>query len=238
VDLDSKSHLVEIVATLKEVTALITAAEGLPEAADGLAKAMGDVLPPHVRCGVTLICEGTPALYACAELPEEVLDETGNSDGDGPCLSAIRARDIVISHDLAAEGRWPAWTTLARGHGIRSVLSYPFDVDTLSLGALNLYADRANGLGDDIPIVAMLMADHASLLLRVRREQFLHHEVAEAGIGDAVVERAIGIVMAQRGCAPEQALRHLHEAATHLGVGLDAVATRLVQTVAERGTPA
>jgi hypothetical protein len=238
VDLDSKSHLVEIVATLKEVTALITAAEGLPEAADGLAKAMGDVLPPHVRCGVTLICEGTPALYACAELPEEVLDETGNSDGDGPCLSAIRARDIVISHNLASENRWPAWTELAREHGIRSVLSYPFDVDTLSLGALNLYADRANGLGDDIPIVAMLMADHASLLLRVRREQFLqHHRVAEAG-ADAVVERAIGIVMAQRGCAPEQALRHLHEAATHLGVGLDAVATRLVQTVAERRTPA
>jgi hypothetical protein len=239
VDLDSKSHLVEIVATLKEVTALITAAEGLPEAADGLAKAIGDVLPPHVRCGVTLICEGMPALYACAELPEEVLDETGNCDGDGPCLSAIRARDIVISHDLAADDRWPAWTALARGQGIRSVLSYPFDVDTLSLGAINLYADRANGLGDDTPIVAMLIADHASLLLRVRRQRFLQDDqMARVADGDSVVQRAIGIVMAQRGCPPEQALGHLHEAATHLGTGLEAVAHRLVQTVAERGTPA
>jgi hypothetical protein len=242
VDVDTKSHLVEIVATLKQITALITAADGLPEAAAGLAKALGDVLPPHVRCGVTLICEGTPALYACPGLPDEVLDETGNPDGDGPCLSAIRVRDIVISHNLATDQRWPAWTVLARAHGIRSVLSYPFDVDTLSLGAINLYADRANGFGEDVPMVAMLMADHASLLLRVRRQQFRQDDqmarVAEAGSADAVVERAIGIIMAQRGCSPEQALRHLHEAATHLGSGLDAVAQRLVQTVAERGTPA
>jgi hypothetical protein len=245
VDLDSKSHLVEIVATLKEVTALITAADGLPEAVQGLAKAMGDILPPSVRCGITLICEGMPAVYACAGLPDEVLDETRYSEGDGPCLSAIRDRDLVVSRDLGAEPRWPVWTTLARGHGVHAVLSYPFDVDTLTLGAINLYADRADGLGSDVPIVAMLIADHASLLLRVRRQQFLQNDqddqlarAAESGVGEAAVQRAIGIVMAQRGCPPEQALGHLHDAATHLGVGLDAVAARLVQTVAERGTSA
>ncbi len=48
------------------------------------------------------------------------------------------------------------------------------------------------------------------------------------------MERAIGIVMAQRGCPPDQALRHLHEAATQLGVGLPAVAERLVRTVGSR----
>ena len=42
--------------------------------------------------------------------------------------------------------------------------------------------------------------------------------------------------MAQRGCPPEQALRHLHDASTHLGVGLPAVAERLVRSVCDRGS--
>jgi hypothetical protein len=232
VDLDTKSHLVEIVATLKEVTALVASAGGLPEAAAGMAKALGDIMPAHIRCGVTLISEGTPAVLASAGLPDEVLDETLHSDGDGPCLAAIRERDIVICPDLDTCDRWPAWTALARGHGISGVLSYPFDVDTLTLGAINLYADRPDGLGGDVPIVAMLIADHASLLLRVLRERF------PADLSDdAIVQRAVGIVMAQRGCTPEQALRHLHDAATHLGTGVPAVAQRLVQHVGERGTP-
>jgi hypothetical protein len=243
VDLDNKSHLVEIVATLKEVTALISSATGLPDAAEGLAKAMSDIMPAHIRCGVTLICEGTPSVLASSSaVADEVLDETISCAGDGPCLSAIRARDIIVSHDLAAEKRWPVWTRLARQHGFSAVLCYPFDVDTYTLGSVNLYAEKVRSLNGDVPIVAMLVADHASLLLKVRRQQFLQDEqllrAMAATEGDAAVERAVGIVMAQRGCPPEQALRHLHDAATHLGADLAAVAQRLVHTVAERGTPA
>jgi hypothetical protein len=238
VDVDKRSYLVEIVAALKDITALTTSAPTIPEAVNGLAKALTDIMPAHVRCGVTLVSEGTPAAFASTGLPDEVLDETQHSDGDGPCLAAIRARDIVVSQDLVTERRWPTWSRLARCHGVRGVLSYPFDVDTLTLGAINLYADRADALVDDVPIVAMLVADHASLLLRVRRQQVTQEEILtraiQASAGEAVVERAIGIVMAQRGCPPEQALRHLHDAATHLGVGLTGVAERLVQTVSNR----
>jgi AmiR/NasT family two-component response regulator len=91
----------------------------------------------------------------------------------------------------------------------------------------------------------MLVADHASLLLRVRMRQLTQEErlsqFTETQAGDPSIERAIGIIMAQRGCPPEQALRHLHDAATQLGVGLPAVAERLVRTVSDRGaatTPA
>src|SRR5262249_15944246 len=158
-------------------------------------------MPAHIRCGVTLISQGTSAVLASAGLPDEVLDETLHSDGDGPCLAAIRDRDIVVCPDLDVGDRWPAWSRLAREHGIRGVLSYRFDVDRVTVGAINLYADRPDGLDGDVPIVAMLIADHASLLLRVRREQF------PTDVGDdVVVQRAVGIVMAQRGCTPEQAL--------------------------------
>ena len=237
---ESSPHLVEIVAALKEITARISTASSPTTAVDELLKVTTGLMPPHVRSGITLITEGEPALIGAAELPDEVLDETGQAGGDGPCLEAVRTRDIVLSQNLFAEERWPTWVAVARRHGIASVLSYPFDVDPLNLGALNLYADRIDAFEHELPIIAMLIADHASLLLRVRLRQLVHEDmlaqVAGLAPGEPTTERAIGIVMAQRGCTPEQALRHLHEAATQLGVGLAAVAQRLVRTVSERGT--
>ena len=235
-DVDRQPHLVEIVAALKEITARITSASAIPEAVNDLLKVTTDVLPSHVQCGMTLVSEGEPATFASTSLPLEVVDETQHAGGDGPCMEAIRTRDVVMSEDLADEARWPAWTALARRWGLRSVMSYPFDVDPLTLGALNLYGETPNALAEDVPIVAMLVADHASLLLRVRMQQIVERAPAtDVAVGDAAVERAVGIVMAQRGCPPSQALRHLHEAADKLGVGLPVVAERLVRTVSDRG---
>ena len=222
-DVERQPHLVEIVAALKEITARITGATTLPEAISDILKVTADVLPETVHCGVTIITEGEPATFVSTSMPPEVLDETQYAGGDGPCMEAIRARDVVISHDLAGESRWPAWRRRAAAHDVRCVLSYPFDVDSLTLGALNLYGERAYAFSDDVPIVTMLVADHASLLLRARMQQF-------------EVERAIGIVMAQRGCPPRQALRHLREAATNLGVDVPVVAERLVRTVADQSS--
>jgi transcriptional regulator with GAF, ATPase, and Fis domain len=234
VSVESSPHLVEIVAALKEITARISTAPSPKAAVDELLSVAAGVMPPYVRCGITLITQGEPAHIAAADLSEEVLDETGRASGDGPCLEAVRTRDIVLSQNLLVEPRWPVWAETARRHGFASVLSYPFDVDPLTLGALTIYADRTDAFEHELPIVAMLIADHASLLLRVRLRQLVQEELAP---GHTTTERAVGIVMAQRGCPPEQALRHLHEAATHLGVDVPAVAERLVRTVSERSAP-
>jgi transcriptional regulator with GAF, ATPase, and Fis domain len=239
VSVENNPHLVEIVAALKEITARITSASALSTAVDDLLKVTVGLMPPDVHCGITVIAQGEPAAFAAAGLPTEVLDETGHAGGEGPCLEAVRTRDIVLSQRLADEARWPMWVAAARRHGIEAVMSYPFDIDPSNLGALNLYADRPDAFEDELPIIAMLVADHASLLLRVRLRQLVHEdmvaEVVDLPVGEATVERAIGIVMAQRGCPPEQALRHLQEAATQLGVGLQAVSERLVRSVGDRG---
>jgi hypothetical protein len=242
VDVDTQPHLVEIVAALKEITARISSATSLSAATDDLVKVAMDILAADVQCGVTLISQGGPATFASTGLPAELLDEGRYAGGDGPCMEAVRTRDIVLSQDLADERRWPTWAAAARANGLRGVLAYPFDVDPGILGSLTLYAAQPRAFGGDVPILAMLLADHASLLLRVRLRQLTQEALltqsAEAASHDAVIERAIGIVMAQRGCPPEQARRHLHDAATHLGVGLTAVEERMVRTVGDGGAPA
>jgi hypothetical protein len=238
VDVDSKPHLLEIVAAVKEATASITSAATLTDAADDLVALTANLLPTRIRCAVTLISQGEPTIFAATRLDAEVLDEARYAAGDGPCLQAIRTRDIVVSQDLGSDQRWPRWSAIALAHGVRAVLSYPFDIDGLMLAALNLYGGDRDAFVGETPVIAMLMADHASLLLRVRMRQTnqddLLAQVNAVADDHASVQRAVGIIMAQRACAPDQALRHLHDAATHLGVGLAVVAERLVRTVADR----
>jgi GAF domain-containing protein len=235
---EHRPHLVEIVATLKELTAQITRAGDLTEAILQVLQATGHLLPDHVHCGVTLVAQGRPATFVSAGPAPEAIDEVQYDDGQAPGLEAIRTRSLVICEDLATDGRWPAWSQRALAHGVRAVMAYPFDVDEPMLGALNLYADRPTGFVDETPIIAMLLAEHASLLLGVRlRQAELEEKLARAGgtdQGGVSVERAVGIVMAQRGCTPEKALDHLHDAASTLGVQLTDVAQRLVTSVSGR----
>jgi transcriptional regulator with GAF, ATPase, and Fis domain len=237
VDVNNRPHVVEIAAALKEITAAITSTLPLSQTIQNVLAITADLMPGHVRGGLTLVSQGDPATFAAPGLPTEIADEANYAAADGPSMESVRTRDIVVSQDLAAEARWPQWTAQARRHGIAAVLAYPFDVDAAMVGALSLYADRPDGLGEDAATIAMVVADHTSLLLRVRLRQTSQEDLLTQvhQRGDASVERAIGIVMAQRGCTPDKALHHLYDAATHLGVGLAEVAGRLVQTVGDRG---
>jgi transcriptional regulator with GAF, ATPase, and Fis domain len=237
VDIHNRPHLVEIAAALKEITVTITSPAPLPEVITSVLRVTSELVPSHIRCGITLVSQGEPAAYGASGLSTEVCDEINHADGDGPSMESIRTRGIVLSQDLDAEERWPVWTSIARDHGVRGVLAYPFDVDAPMVGALNLYAETPAAFDDETPTIAMLVADHASLLLRIRLRRSSQDDLliqVQRG-GDASVERAIGIVMAQRGCSPDKALNHLYDAATHLGVGLTEVAHRLVRTVSDRG---
>src|SRR5262249_22023812 len=155
-----------------------------------------DLYPSDIWCGVMLVSQGEPTMFAGSGLAAVVLDEARHAEGEGPMLDALRARDVVMAQCLDEESRWPAWREAATGHGVHGVLAYPFDVDPHTLGALTLYAGRCQALVGDVPLIAMLVADHASLLLRVRLRQRDEDAAVGALVTDdteAVLERAVGI---------------------------------------------
>lgn len=234
-------HVVEIVAVLRLLTAQLVVSETLDEALNSLAGTATDLVDGQAWCGVTVIRTGEVSTAASSHDLPILLDKAQLEIGEGPCLEAIRSREMLLSQDLENETRWQQWSRRAFGYGVRGVLSLPVNIDDQVLGALNIYAGAPDRFPPSVELTAMLLAEHAGLLVSgVLDRSRLASRSAEltAALGDGeAVNRAIGIVMAQRSCTAEDALDVLRAAAETLRIPLAAVAERLVDTVASRAIP-
>jgi len=231
-------HVVEIFAVLRQLTAQLIASDDLDEALAHLVDASAQLVDGEAWCGVTLVRTGGPSTAAASPGLPAKIDELQYSTGEGPSMYAISTRELVISANLAREPRWPRWRERATTAGVHGVLAVPVDIDEQVIGALSLYCAEPDRLGPDVGFTAMLVAEHAGLLLAAvldrRRLTSLTAELTEA-LGDGeMVNRAIGIVMAQRACSAEAALDVLRETATRLRLPLWTVAERLVDTITNR----
>ena len=231
--------MVEIAAVLRELTAQLIASDDLDDALVRLVDTTTDLIEGPSWCGVTLIRAGGPSTAAASEgLPD--LGEDQYRTGEGPSIQAIRTREVVLSADLSKDTRWPEWSARARDGGVHGVLVAPVDIDEQVIGALTLYAGMPDRLTPDVSFTALLVAEHAQLLLAAvldrDRQAALTADLAEA-LGDGeTVNRAIGIVMAQRGCSAETALEVLQETAIRVNLPLAQISKRLVDTIANRST--
>ncbi len=234
-------HVVEIVAVLRTLTAQLVVSDDLDDALERLAETAADLIHGPASCGVTVVRAGSAATAASSSGLPELLAKLQYDLGDGPCLTAIRNREMALSQDLGRERRWSEWTARALEHDVHGVLALPVDIDDQVIGALNLYAGEPDRFPPDIELMAMLLAEHAGLLMAgVLDRSRLASRTAEltAALGDGeAVNRAIGIVMAQRGCSADDALEVLRQASTTLRLPLAAVAERLVDTIASRAAP-
>ncbi|WP_213452223.1 GAF and ANTAR domain-containing protein [Rhizomonospora bruguierae] len=233
-----RPHLVEVTALLRELTARLIRAEDLQHALDVLAGTAVAAVPGVALCGVTVLRDGHPATIATAGTPPvdgAGVDQLQYDTGEGPCLEAIRSRALTASPDLTSERRWTRWTPRARELGVHSVLSVPMDVDEAVVGALNLYGTRPAAMDDQAQLTALLIAEHAGLLLGSVVERGERAELTARLVEDlregAALDHAIGIVMAQRRCTAAEALAVLRDAAEALDVRPRVVAERLIAAV-------
>lgn len=234
-------HVVEIVSVLRMLTAQLVVSDDLDDALGRLAVTAADLINGPSSCGVTVIQpSGVTTAASSSDLPA-LLAQVQYETGDGPCMSAIQNREVTVSQDLRGERLWPGWTAWAVDHGVRGVLTAPVDIDDQVIGAVSLYTAEPDRFAPDVELTMMLLAEHAGLLIagvlnRNRLTSRTAELTAALGNGEAV-NRAIGIVMAQRGCTAERGLDVLCQASTTLLLPLAAVAERLVETVTRRAVP-
>jgi GAF domain-containing protein len=233
-------HVVEIASLLRELTARLITIDDLDEALESLVATVARAVPGRSWCGITLIQAGAPVTQATSNPMTSRLDDIQYKVGDGPALDAIRTREMVAVDNLADEHRWPQWREAAIDDGIVGVLSVPLDIDDHVIGALNLYLGGPNAFSPDVQLAAMLIAEHAGLLLAAvldrGRLAGLAADLSEALASGETVNQAIGIVMAQRGCRAEEALEVLRQASITLHAPLHEVAGRLVNAIGNRSS--
>jgi GAF domain-containing protein len=80
--------------------------------------------------------------------------------GEGPCVEACRADDVIDESDLhdPAARRWFAYGPSASATGARAVFGFPVRIGGIRLGALSLYRDRPGELSAQQQSDAYLMA--------------------------------------------------------------------------------
>jgi ANTAR domain len=220
-------HPVELAGLLHELSVRLLAADDVPGAVGRLAAFVTRPVPDVLRCSVVLIGEGAPPTVAGSGRPAQALDDLQFAIGDGPGLEAARTCALVTVQDLPTDARWPGLADCAREHGVHSVAAIPLEVQRSSVGSLSIYVAAACGVDPGLLLTAMAIVGQAEVPLgEVQRRAGLR-----AG---AAVDRAIGVIIAQRGCGVQEAYDVLRDTAQRLGMDHRAVAERLIAAAAAR----
>ncbi len=193
------------------------------------------VVPGNSSCGITLRRNGDVATIAFSDQFAVHVDELQYGRGQGPCLQALHSGQVVSVPDLSREDRWGEYRVHALAYGVRSSLSIPLFVENETRGALNLYSGETNCYSAaDIERGAAFARQAATALTLVFRrtdQAVLEGQLREALASRALIDQALGILMAQRRLDAAQAFAILREASQARNIRLRAVAEDVIRTV-------
>lgn len=146
--------------------AMVGARPGLPAASE-LCVACVDLLGVD-GAAISMVYDGfSHGTFGASSESSRRLDEYQFTFGEGPCLDAASAGDVVLVPDLDSpdEVRWPAFAGAVLADGIRAVFAMPILITSVCVGALDLFRAGPGSLSSDHLAGGMLAAELASIPL-------------------------------------------------------------------------
>jgi GAF domain-containing protein len=190
-------------------------------------------VPGCDHCGVSLLSDGRVTTAAATDGTALQVDGAQYVNGEGPCLQAAVAGEVVRVEDLAKDNRFPRFAADAVGLGINSSLSFPLTVGNRTLGALNLYGTQIAAFSERSEEIGIRFARQAAATVANAE---VHQRMAdvivqlnEALTSRSTIDQARGILIANTGCSAEQALGLLKEQSQHENVKLRTIAAEIVR---------
>jgi hypothetical protein len=150
-----------------ELSAAMAGARPGLQAANELCAACVDVLGVD-GAAISMVSDGfSHGTFGASGEASRRLDEYQFTFGEGPCLDAAAAREVVLAPDLDSpdEARWPVFADAVLGDGIRAVFAIPILSTSACLGALDLFRAAPGRLSSHRVAGGMLAAELASLPL-------------------------------------------------------------------------
>lgn len=191
-------------------------------------------------CGITLRRDGDVATVASSNELANYVDEIQYGRGQGPCLQAMNTSATVTVTDLSTDDRWPEYTARALNAGIRASLSLPLVIDGAPIGALNLYLTSPGTFSSTHIDNAWAFARQAMTTLTLARRQAdqvtIEGQLREALASRAVIDQALGIIMATQRINSNAAFEVLRQQSQNANRKLRVVAVATIE--AATGEPA
>lgn len=142
---------------------------------------------------------------------------------------------------MTVETRWGDYPAHLIASGVHSTLSLPLIADGQRVGALKLYASEPEAFTPTYERAATIFAASASgaigTALRLAHQVALTEQLKTALSSRAVIDRAIGILIRDRRCGPDEAFDVLRAASQGRNVKLRLVAEEMVAAMSRKPRP-
>jgi GAF domain-containing protein len=200
------------------------------------------LVPGCSAASVTVLDEqGKPGTIAATDEETREMDRRQYLMQDGPCLDAARRQEVNRWSLAEAEQQWPEFTSLAKERGLRSYLAAGLGVGDQHLGALNLSSRDTDGFSSlDEGLVSLFIAPASAAIMtmtRYSRARDLADQLTQALRSRAVIDQALGIIMAESKIDAERAFAVLSRASNNRRMKLRDLATEIVTRVSGKSSP-
>ena len=194
------------------------------------------LVPGCSAASVTVLDEkGQPSTIAATDEDTLELDRRQYLLNDGPCMDAARRQQVNRWNLAEAEQHWPDFASLAKEVGLRSYLAAGLGFGDQRLGALNLSSRDAEGFSRlDEGTVALFIAPAAAAIVtmtRYSRARDLADQLNQALRSRAVIDQALGIIMAESKIDAQRAFAVLSRASNNRRMKLRDLAAEIVTRV-------
>ena len=226
----------DLIESLTELARTLTENESVRETLQSiLALALRSIPGCHAASVTVLDEKDQPSTIVATDEETYALDRRQYVLQDGPCLDAARRQQVNRWNLREAEQRWPEFTRVAQEMGLRSYLSAGLGWAGRQLGALNLSSRDADGFSQlDEGILSLFTAPAAAVIVvasRYSEARDLAAQLEQALRSRAVIDQAIGIVMAESRCDADQAFATLGRASNNRNMKLRDLAAEIVTRV-------
>ncbi|WP_158609550.1 ANTAR domain-containing protein [Cellulomonas triticagri] len=194
------------------------------------------VAGPDVSAAITVRQGGRSAVAAASDAAAAACDHAEQAAQAGPCLEAARIERLITVPDVAADDRWPVWrdATLAVGFGTAAAVPARSVEGNPDL-AINLYRPGTGEWQADALAGVQRFAEDAAravaVAAHVEAQTQVNTDLKRAMASRTVIDQALGVIMAQNRCGPEEAFRILRSASQHRNQKMRDVAADLVAGV-------
>ena len=222
----------DVAHALTEAALEIHTSSDLAGTLDAIVRTVGECLPGIDHAGIAVVHpDGRVETLAASDDLVRDLDGMQYELGEGPCLSALFEEPVVTVRDARHEQRWPGFMPGAVERGVTGQMGLRLFVPGRTLGGLNLYSTREDGIDPAVEPTAQLFATHAALALgHVRHEEDLNSALHTR----KVIGQAVGILMERYELDEDRAFHYLAQVSQQGGTDLRTMAVEVVDQTRDR----